>query len=76
MSPELIGCNFFPKILKLSFTPKTDQFVFFKLIKKHAEITLLLDEKIKSQEASYWSQQSSRRVESPKICIRENVFVW
>ena len=42
-------------------------FGFFQLIKNYAETTLLIDEKIISQEASYAAQQSLRRVKSPKI---------
>ena len=42
---------------------------FFPLIKNYAETTLLIDEKIISQEAFYAVQQSLRRVKSPKICI-------
>ena len=41
-------------------------FGFFQLINKYAETSLLIDEKITSQEASYIAQQSLRRVKSPK----------
>ena len=41
-------------------------FSFFHLIKNYAATTLLIDEKYVSQEASYTTQQKSRRVKSPK----------
>ena len=40
----------------------------------YAETTLLIDGEYISQEASYTAQQRSRRVKSPKACIRENIF--
>ena len=49
-------------------------FGFFQLIKNYTETTLLIDEKITSQEASFIAQQSSRRVKSPKTSIGEKVF--
>ena len=51
-------------------------FGFFQLIKNYAETTLLIDEKIISQEASYAVQQSLRRVKSPKTSIREKIITW
>ena len=51
-------------------------FGFFQLIKNYAETTLLIDENIISQEASYAAQQSLRRVKSPKNSIRDKVFTW
>ena len=44
-----------------------DHFGFFQLIKNYAETTLLIDEKYISQEVSDTAQQSSRKVEAPKI---------
>ena len=52
------------------------RFNFFQLIKNYAETTLLIDEKIISQEASYAAQQSLRRVKSPKTSIREKLITW
>ena len=49
-------------------------FGFFQLIKNYAETTVLIDEKIISQEASYAAQQSLIRVKSPKTSIREKKF--
>ena len=49
-------------------------FGFFQLIKNNTETTLMIDEKIISQEASYIAQQSLRRVKSPKTSKREKVF--
>ena len=46
----------------------------FKLIRNYTETTLLIDEKYISQEPSYTAQQNSRRVKSPKICIREYIL--
>ena len=74
ISPELISCIFFSKNLIQNFTPKTGHFCFFQLIKNYAEITLLNDDKYISQEASYTAILSSRRVKTPKTCIRENIF--
>ena len=51
-------------------------FGFFQLIKNYAETALLIDENCISQEASYTAQQSSRKVESLKIGVRENIFEW
>ena len=51
-------------------------FGFFQLIKNYAETTLLIDEKIISQEGSYAAQQRLRRVKSPKTSIRAKVFTW
>ena len=51
-------------------------FGFFQLIKNYAETTLLIDQKVISQEASYASQQSVRRVKSPKTSITEKNFTW
>ena len=51
-------------------------FGFFQLIKNYAETTLLIDEKIISQEASYAAQQSIRRVKSPKICANCLKFLF
>ena len=48
-------------------------FGFFQ-IKNYAEITLLIDKKIISQEASYAAQQCFKRVKSPKTSIREQNF--
>ena len=45
-------------------------------MKNYAEIILLIDKKYISKEASYTTQQSSRRVKSPKTSIREYVFAW
>ena len=50
------------------------QFGFFLLIKNYDETILLIEEKYISQKASYTAQQSSRKVISPKTCIRENIF--
>ena len=44
------------------------------LAENYAETTLLIDEKNISQEASYTTQQSSRKAESPKLCKREKIF--
>ena len=44
-----------------------DNFGLFELIKNYAETTMLIDKKIISQEASYTSQQSLRRLKSPKL---------
>ena len=52
------------------------RFGFFQLIKNYAETTLLIDEKIISQEASHAVQQSLRRVKSPKTSIRERIITW
>ena len=41
-------------------------FGFFQLIKSYAEVTLLIDKNILSQEVPYTSQQSLRSVKSPK----------
>ena len=60
---------FFPEIFNKNFTPKMGNFGFFQLIKNCAEITLLIDKKIISQEASYAAQQGLRRVKSPKTSI-------
>ena len=49
-------------------------FGFFQLIKNYAETTLLIDEKILSQEASYAAQQSLRKVKSSKTSKREKIF--
>ena len=49
-------------------------FGFFQLIKNYAETTLLIDEKIISQGASYAVQQSIRMVKSPKTSIREKII--
>ena len=51
-------------------------FGFFQLIKNYAETTMLIDEKILSQEASYAVQQSLRRVKYPKTSIREKIITW
>ena len=51
-------------------------FGFFQLIKNYAETTLLIGEKIISQEASYTVQQSIRRVKSPKICSNCLKFIF
>ena len=53
--------QFFSEILNQNFTPKMGHFWFFQLIKNYTETTLLIDEKIISQEASYIAQQSLRR---------------
>ena len=74
ISAELIWCHFFPEILNKHFTPKMGRFGFFQLIKNYAETTLLIDTKIISQKASYATQQSLRRVKSPKTSIREKNF--
>ena len=68
--------QFFSKILSQNFTPKMGHFDFFQLIKNYTETTLLIDEKMLWQEASYIAQQSLRRVKSPKTSIREKVFTW
>ena len=73
---KLIWCNFFSKILNQNFTPKMGHFGFFQLIKNYTETTLLIDETVLSQEASYIAQQMLRRVKSPKTSIREKVFTW
>ena len=65
---------FSSEILNHNFIPKLGHFGFFRLIKNYAETTLLIDEEYVSQEASYTAQQSSRRVNSPKIFIREHIF--
>ena len=65
-SPELIWCYFFSETLNQNFTPKMGHFGFFQLIKSYAEITLLIDKNIISQEVPYTSQQSLRSVKSPK----------
>ena len=65
---------FFSEILNKNFIPKMGHFGFFQLIKNYAETTLLIDQKVISQEASYASQQSVRRVKSPKTSIREKNF--
>ena len=44
--------------------------------KNSAEDTLLIDEKTISQEASYTLKQNSRKINSPKTCINENIFAW
>ena len=49
-------------------------FDFFQLIKNYAETTLLIDMKIISQEVSYATQQSLRRVKFPKTSIKEKIF--
>ena len=51
-------------------------FDFFPTIKNNAETTLLIDEKCISQEVSYTAQQNSRKVKSPKTCIKETIFAW
>ena len=51
-------------------------FGFFQLIKNYAEITLLIDMKIISQEASYAVQQSLIRVKFPKICANCLKFIF
>ena len=51
-------------------------FGFFQLMKNYTETTLLIDEKIISQEACYIAQQSLRRVKSPKICANFLKFVF
>ena len=58
MLPELIWCHFFSEILNKNFSPKMGHFGFIELIKNYAEIILLMDKKIISQEASYAAQQS------------------
>ena len=58
---------FFPESFNKNFTPKMGHFGFFQLIKNCAEINLLIDKKIISQEASYAAQQGLRRVKSPKM---------
>ena len=63
---------FFP--LNKNFTPKIGHFGVFQLIKNYAETTLLIDKRIKSQEASYAAQQSLKRVKSPKTSISEKIF--
>ena len=70
ISPELVR-NFQPK-----FYPKIGHFGFFQIIKNYAEITLLIDMKSISQEASYSAQQSLRSVESPKTCANSLKFVF
>ena len=49
-------------------------FGFFQLIKNYAETTLLIDETIILQEASYAAQQSLRKVKSQKTSIREKII--
>ena len=49
-------------------------FGFFQLIKNYAETTMLIDEKIISQEASYAAEQSLRTVKSPKTSISEKII--
>ena len=51
-------------------------FDFFQSIKNYTETTLLIDEKITSQEASYIAQQSLRKVKSPKLCANCLKFVF
>ena len=51
-------------------------FGFFQLIKNYTETTLLIDEKMISQEASYIAQQSLRSVKSPKVCANGLKFVF
>ena len=56
-------------------------FGFFQLIKNYAETTLLIDEKILSQEASHAAQQSlrrrrRRRIKSPKVCANCLKFIF
>ena len=67
---------FFLRNSQQKFTPKMGHFGFFQLIKNYAETTLLIDEKIISQEASYAAQQSIRRVKSPKICANCLKFIF
>ena len=74
ISPELTWCNFLSKILNQNFTPKMGNFGFFQLIKNYAETTLLINEKYISQEGSYTTQQSSRRVKSPKNLYKRKYF--
>ena len=74
ISSKLIWCNFFFEIISQNFTPKMGHFGFFQLIKNYTETTLLIDEKIISQEASYIAQQSLRRVKSPNTSIRAKVI--
>ena len=69
---KLIWCYFFSEILNQNFTPKMGHFGFFQLIMNYTETTMLIDEKIISQEA----QQSLRRVKYPKTSIGEKVFTW
>ena len=49
-------------------------FGFFQLIKNYAATTLLIDEKIISQEAPRAAQQSLGRVKSPKTSMNEKIF--
>ena len=58
--------QFFLRNSQSKVYPKMGHFSFFHLIKNYAETTLLIDEKYVSQEASYTTQQKSRRVKSPK----------
>ena len=76
ISPELIWCHVFSEILNKNFSPKKGHFCFFQLIKHSAETILLIDLKIKSQEASYAVQQSLRKVISPKTSINEKILTW
>ena len=50
-------------------------FGFFQIIKNYAETILLIDKKIRSQEAPYAGQRSLRRVKSPKVCAKCLKFI-
>ena len=63
---------FFLRNSQQKFYPKMGHLAFFQLIKNYAETTLLIDEKIISQEASYAAQQSIR-VKSPETSIRKKL---
>ena len=65
---------FFLRNSQQKFYPKMGHFGFFQLIKNYAETTLLIDEKIISQEASHAAQQSLRRIKSLKTSINEKIF--
>ena len=60
-------CNYNSETLNQFFTPKYGHIGFVELIKNYAETALLVNKKIISQEAYCTAQQSSSRVESPKI---------
>ena len=62
---------FFSKTLNQILTPKNGHFGFFQLIESYAEINLLIDKEIISQEGYYRAQQSLNRVKSTKFSIRE-----
>ena len=65
---------FLTEILNKNFTTEMANFGFFELIKTYSDTNLFIDKKITAEEASYTSQENSRKVKSLKICINQILF--